>query len=206
MERRSGFKSPRPACPPATPPPSGIRFFRNKIAKLRMFRSPAADGQRVPGPRTVLRNARRRWAVERAVKRPSPQPGGARGWALQPRVVYLEYGGEGGAWKPPRVPFPPLVFAPDSPCWTQTEEPGAAAGGSGPGAPGGAAGRAACSPYRPPPFPAQGGNQSRDVNSGGNPSLACRSGAGPRPGPPAQPSPACARRSSRPASPGPRDC
>lgn len=146
----------------------------------------------------MLRNARRWWAVER----PSPEPGGARGWALQPRVVYLEYGGEGGAWKPPRVPFPPLVFAPDSPCWTQTEEPGAAAGGSGPGAPGGAAARAARSPYRPPPFEGQGGNKSRDVNSCGSPSLASRSRSGP---PPRPPSPAQPARSPvlPPSQPGP---
>lgn len=49
-ERRSGFKSPPPACPPATPPPSGIRFFGNKIAKLRTFRSPGRS--QVEGPRT----------------------------------------------------------------------------------------------------------------------------------------------------------
>lgn len=83
---------------------------------------------------------RRRWAVERL----GIEQRGTRGWALQPRVVYPEYGGEGGAWKPPRVPFPPLVFAPDSPCWTQTEEPGAAAGGSGPGT------RGSRCPGRPP--------------------------------------------------------
>ena len=135
----------------------------------------------------MLRSGKRLQAVER----PGPEPGGARGWALQPRVVYLEYGGEGGAWKPPRVPFPPLVFAPDSPCWTQTEEPGAAAGGSGLGAPGRAATRVARSPYRPPPFPAQGGNKSRDVNSSGSRSLGSRSlsrsGPPPRPPSPAQP-------------------
>lgn len=48
-ERRSGFKSPLPACPPATPPPSGIRFFRNKIAKLRMFRNPGRSQVEDPG-------------------------------------------------------------------------------------------------------------------------------------------------------------
>lgn len=94
--------------------------------------APAARRWRVQGPRTLARSGTRRQAVERPVQ----DLGGARGWALQPRVVYLEYGGEGGAWKPPRVPFPPLVFAPDSPCWTQTEEPGAATGGSGLGGPG----------------------------------------------------------------------
>lgn len=100
--------------------------------------APAARRRRVPGPRTLAWSGTRR----QAAKRPAQDLGGARGWALQPRVVYLEYGGEGGAWKPPRVPFPPLVFAPDSPCWTQTEEPGAATGGSGLGAPG-----------KPPPGP-----------------------------------------------------
>ena len=48
-ERRSGFKSPLPACPPATPPPSGIRFFRNKIAKLWMFRNPGRSQVEDPG-------------------------------------------------------------------------------------------------------------------------------------------------------------
>lgn len=48
-ERRSGFKSPPPACPPATPPPSGIRFFCNKIAKLRMFCSPGRSQVEGPG-------------------------------------------------------------------------------------------------------------------------------------------------------------
>lgn len=43
------------------------------------------------------------------------------------------------------------------------------------------------SPYKLPPFPAQGGNQSRDVNSCGSPSLGSRSGPPPRPPSPAQP-------------------
>lgn len=49
LEHSSGFKSPLPACPPATPPPSGSRFFCNEIAKLRMFRSPSCSLTEGPG-------------------------------------------------------------------------------------------------------------------------------------------------------------
>jgi hypothetical protein len=48
-ECRSGFKSPPPACPPATPPPSGIRFFRKKIANLCRVRGPRCSPEEGPG-------------------------------------------------------------------------------------------------------------------------------------------------------------
>lgn len=50
---------------------------------------------------------------------------------------------------------------------------------------------AARSRYRPPPFPAQGGNKSRHVNSSGSRSLGSRSRSGPPPRPPS-PAQACA--------------
>lgn len=55
-------------------------------------------------------------------------------------------------------------------------------------------------------LPGPGRKREGDVNSCGSRSLGSRSPTGPRPGPPAQPACAPARASSRPASPGPRDC
>lgn len=124
---------------------------------------------------------------------------------MQPRVVYLEYGGR-GAWRSsPHVSHFLLLFSLRIlPCWTQTEEPGAAAWGIGAGGT-----RESRYPARPlcqaASFPAQG----REQEPGCEQQWESESRepepepGGPRPGP--QPSPAqpVRPRVLPPSQPGP---